>query len=70
MGFSSERTAFEAELDLYYRARPYDFTADEVELHEASRRHPEWSPYRRKIEGYRLGRALSCACISSLSLLF
>jgi pyruvate-formate lyase len=51
---SFDRGAFEAELDLYFSGKPYDFTADEAELHEASRRHPEWSLYRRKIEGYRL----------------
>jgi trans-4-hydroxy-L-proline dehydratase len=54
MAFSSERDVFEIELDLYFSGKPYDFCADEGKLHEASRLHPEWSPYRRKIEGYRL----------------
>ena len=54
MAVLADREAFETELEEYFSRKPYDFRADEAELHETCRQHPEWSLYRRKIAGYRL----------------
>lgn len=51
--FGEERGFFEEELDVYYGASALDTSAWEQDLHAQSRRHPNGSPFRRKIAGYR-----------------
>jgi formate C-acetyltransferase len=51
--FEDERVAFEDELTAYYDKPVLDISAWEHELHEESRAHPGWSPFRRKVLGYR-----------------
>jgi pyruvate-formate lyase len=52
--FADERALFEKELEAYYRRPALDTSGWENELHAQSRKHPRWSPFRRKIPGYQL----------------
>jgi formate C-acetyltransferase len=59
MSFAAERARFEAELETFYGQYPADVSAIKDELHAVSARHPEWSPYARKIVGYE---AIAARC--------